>query len=156
MKKTMLIAALIGATLAPAAAQAQDQRRWDGDRDHREWRDDRRDDRRDARSDRRDWRDDRRDARSNQRADWQRWRDSHRNDYRRGHWRAPFRYRAFATGAVMPRSYWGSRYYVNNWRSYRLPHPGHRYYRYVRHYDDVLLIDTRSGRIIRVYHSFYW
>jgi len=26
----------------------------------------------------------------------------------------------------------------------------------VRHYDDVLLIDTRSGRVVRVYRDFFW
>jgi Ni/Co efflux regulator RcnB len=146
MKKSLLIGALIAATVAPAAAQAQ---RWDNDRDRREWRDDRRD----VRQDRRDWRQDRR---HDQREDWQRWRDSNRNDFRRGNWRAPFRYRSFATGAVMPRNYWGSRYYVNNWNAYRLPNPGGRHLRYVRHYDDVLLVDIRNGRVMRVFRNFYW
>jgi len=26
----------------------------------------------------------------------------------------------------------------------------------VRHYDDVLLIDTRRGIVLRVIHNFYW
>lgn len=148
MKKTLLIGALIAATLAPAVAQAQ-ERRWDNDRERREWREDRRE----WRDDRRDWRQDRRQDR---REDWQRWRDSNRNDFRRGNWRAPFRYRTFSAGAVMPRNYWGSRYYVNNWNAYRLPSPGPRHFRYVRHYDDVLLVDTRNGRVVRAYRNFYW
>ena len=28
--------------------------------------------------------------------------------------------------------------------------------RWVRHYDDVLLIDTRRGIVIRVLNNFYW
>jgi Ni/Co efflux regulator RcnB len=130
MKKILLTGALIAASLAPVAAQAQDHRGY-GDRDHRGWRGDHRD-------------------------DWQRWRDSHRDTYRRGNWRAPFRYRAFGIGMVVPRDYWATRYYLDDWGSYRLPAPGARFYRYVRHYDDVLLIDTRSGRVVRVYHNFYW
>jgi len=57
---------------------------------------------------------------------------------------------------VVPRTYWGSRYYVSNWSNYRLPQPARSYYRYVRHYDDLLLINTRNGRVIQVYRGFYW
>jgi Ni/Co efflux regulator RcnB len=154
MKKILLSTALIAATLAPVAAQAQDQRRAD---DRREWRQDQRDDRREwrqnDRNDRREWR---QNDRNDRREDWQRWRDSNRNDYRRGNWNAPFRYRSFNIGVTVPRSYWGSRYYVNNWSNYRLPRPAYGYYRYVRHYDDMLLINTRNGRVVRVYRNFYW
>ena len=150
MKKILLTTALIAATLAPVAAQAQNHSRADA---RREWRQDQRDDRREwrqhNRNDRREWRQDNRE-------DWQRWRDSNRNDYRRGNWNAPFRYRSFNIGVTVPRSYWGSRYYVNNWSNYRLPRPAYSYYRYVRHYDDMLLINTRNGRVVRVYRNFYW
>lgn len=129
MKNTFLTGALIAASLAPVAASAQDHR-WDN-RDHREWRQDRRE-------------------------GWQGWRDAHRDNYRRGNWRAPFAYRSFDIGMAVPRAYWAPEYYVNNWDYYRLPAPGYRWYRYVRHYDDVLLINTRSGRVVRVYHNFYW
>ena len=140
MKDKLIIGTLLAAVLAPAAAQAQD-RRWDNDRDRREWREDRR-----------EWREDRRDRREA----WERWRDSNRHAYRRGDWRAPFAYRGFNRGMTLPRGYWGSRYYVDNWGYYRLPRPQYRHFRYVRHYDDVLLIDIRSGRVIRVYRNFYW
>jgi Ni/Co efflux regulator RcnB len=154
MKKILLTTALIAATLAPVAAQAQDGRR---DQDRREARQDNREDRRewrqDNRNDRREWR---QDNRNDRREDWQRWRESNRNDYRRGNWNAPFRYRSFNTGVTVPRNYWGSRYYVNNWSNYRLPRPAYNYYRYIRHYDDLLLINTRNGRVVRVYRSFYW
>jgi Ni/Co efflux regulator RcnB len=155
MKKLLLTGALIAATLAPMAAQAQNGR-WDNDRDRREWREDRREWREDRREARQDRREARREWREDRREDWQRWRDANRHDYRRGNWHAPFRYRTFGIGTVVPRSYWAPRYYINNWSYYRLPHPGHRFYRYVRHYDDVLLIDTRNGRVVRVYRNFYW
>lgn len=162
MKKGLLTAALIAATLSPVAAEAQNY--GDRARDRQETRQDRRDDRQESRQDRRDdrreWRQDnradRREARQDNREDWQRWRDSHRNNYRRGNWRAPFRYRSFNVGVVAPRSYWGPRYYVDNWSHYRLPRPAYRNYRYVRHYDDLLLINVRNGRVIRVYRDFYW
>ena len=95
------------------------------------------------------WRETRRD-------DWRSWRETHRQDFRRGAWRAPFQYRRFETGVVVPRSYWGSRYYVNNWSAYRLPRPAYSHYRYVRHYDDLLLVNTRNGRVVQVYRDFYW
>lgn len=135
MKTILLTGALIAATLAPVAAQAQDHRR-----DH----------------DRREWRDNRHDSRHDRREGWQRWRDDNRQHYRRGNWRAPFAYRSFRNGAIMPRTYWAPRYYLGNWNSYRLPAPGSRHYRYVRHYDDVLLVDTRNGRVIRAYRNFFW
>jgi Ni/Co efflux regulator RcnB len=87
--------------------------------------------------------------------EWRGWRDSHPGDYRRGGWRAPFGYRNFGIGAIVPRGYWGSQYYVNDWYRFHLPRPGYGYYRYVRHYDDVLLINVRNGRVIRVYRGFY-
>lgn len=126
----------MAATLAPVAAQAQDHHR---DRNHREWREERRDDRRDWRQDRRH---DRRD-----------WRQDRRHDRR--DWRAPFAYRSFGVGAVVPRAYWGQNYYYNNWRGSRLAAPHRAYYRYVRHYGDLLLINTRNGRVISVYRNYF-
>ena len=52
-------------------------------------------------------------------------------------------------------SYWGSRYWISDpWR-YRLP-PAGRYQRWVRHYDDVLLIDSRRGIVLRVLNNYFW
>jgi hypothetical protein len=87
--------------------------------------------------------------------EWRGERDRHPGDYGRGNWRAPFAYRSFGIGATLPRDYWAPRYYMNDWARYRLPRPAYGFYRYVRHYDDVLLVDVRSGRVIRVYRSFY-
>ena len=39
------------------------------------------------------------------------------------------------------------------WR-YRLP-PARGYQRWVRHYDDVLLVDVRRGVVIQVIRGFY-
>jgi Ni/Co efflux regulator RcnB len=163
MKRALLTGALIAAMLSPVAAQAQNgnRERQETRQDNRQdRRDDRREARQDQRNDQREWRqdnrNDRREARQDHREDWQRWRESNRNDFRRGKWNAPFRYRSFSAGVVAPRSYWSSRYYVNNWSAYRLPRPAYSYYRYVRHYDDLLLINTRNGRIVRVFNNFYW
>lgn len=51
--------------------------------------------------------------------------------------------------------YYGPRYVVADpWR-YRLPPIG-GFQRWVRHYDDLLLVDTRRGTVLRVIPRFYW
>lgn len=143
--RKLILTALIAATAMPAVADAQS---WRGERrdDRREWRGDR-DRGRDG------WRDDR-----NRRwgdNDWRDWRGRNRGIYARGNWRAPFRYNAFRPGVRIAPSYWGSAYWINDpWR-YRLPPAGWGQ-RWVRHYDDVLLIDTRRGIVLRVINGFYW
>ena len=50
--------------------------------------------------------------------------------------------------------YYGSRYWIADPSRYRLPAAG-RYQRWVRHYGDVILVDTRRGYVIRVIRNFY-
>ncbi len=152
--RTLILTALVAATAMPVAAEAQS--RGDMRRDHREIRDDRRDmrqDRRDYREDRRDYRNDRNRRWGND--DWRGWRNSNRGIYARGDWRAPFRYQTFRPGVRIAPSYYGSRYWIADpWR-YRLPPVGYGQ-RWVRHYDDLLLVDVRRGFVIRVINNFYW
>lgn len=149
--RKLILTALIAATAMPVAAQAQS--RGEIRHDRREIREDRRDlqrDRRDLRQDRRDYREDR-----NHRWGDNDWRNRNRDIYARGTWRAPFRYYAFRPGVRIAPTYWGSAYWINDpWR-YRLPPAGWGQ-RWVRHYNDVLLIDTRRGIVLRVIHNFYW
>ena len=87
--------------------------------------------------------------------DWRGWRNSNRGVYARGNWRAPFRYNAFRVGVRIAPTYYGSRYWITDpWR-YRLPPAGYGQ-RWVRHYDDLLLVDTRRGIVLRVINNFYW
>jgi Ni/Co efflux regulator RcnB len=152
-----LAAAVIIPMAAPAAADAQN-------RDHRRDRYEQRDNR-DYRGDRRDNRDYRGDRRGPDRFDARRhnyrdndWRDNrsrNRHVYSRGNWRAPFRYQTFRPGLRIGASYYGSRYVINDpWR-YHLPRAGAGR-AWVRHYDDLILVDTRRGRVIRVINNFYW
>ena len=168
LSAAMAATALTGVTL-PITANAQD---WRQDR-----REERRDDRRDVREAGRDVREERRELREayregdrreirEERRDLNRaenrysreLRDYRRDNpriYSRGNWRGPDRYHRWDRGARVNRIYYAPRYYVNDpWR-YRLPAaPG--YARWVRNYDDVLLIDLRNGRVIDVYYSFFW
>ena len=145
-----LAAAVIIPMAAPVAAQAQH-------RQHRGDRDDHRD------RGRQDYRGDRRgpDRGFNERThrwgdnDWRDYRGRNRHVYARGNWRAPFRYQRFRPGLRIGASFYGSRYIISDpWR-YRLPQAGYGR-AWVRHYDDLLLIDTRRGTVIRVINNFYW
>ena len=168
MRKIMTIM-LMAAAAMPAMASAQSQRELQ--RDRQDVRQEQRQlqrarqngDRRDVREQRSDVRDARREYREdyNDRNhrwgnnDWQRYRTTNRNLYRRGNWRAPFRYRSFAVGGRITPAYFGSAYAIRDpWR-YRLPRaPG--YARWIRHYNDVILVDYRRGRVLRVLRNFYF
>lgn len=105
----------------------------------------------------------REDARETQRdrnetaRDWQDYRRTHRNVFTRPAYVAPrgYRYRPVSIGATLNRVFWGSNYRIGNYSAYRLPYPG-RNRMYVRYGNDVLLIDSRNGRVIRVYNRFFY
>ena len=148
----LLIAAAItatvtAATLTPVAASAQR---------HDTSRAELRRDRQDIREERREYRDARRAYREDRR-DYRQERSHGRPHYAPHHgprFAAPFRYRSFNVGATIGSAYWGPRYRISPQRSWGLP-PAARQFTYVRHYDDLLLINVRTGRVARVYRNFY-
>lgn len=160
--KKLIGLSLLAAVLAPASASAATSR---GDlrrdrQDVREERGELRDaqrygDRRDVREERSEYRD----ARREYRDDVQDWRqDRHRGQnrgYRRGHWNAPFGYSAFNPGHRVQPRYYGQRTYIANPGRYGL-NGAYGAQRWVRHYDDALLIDIRTGTVRRVIRGFYW
>lgn len=166
MRKLMTLG-LIAAALVPAAASAQSRGEIRGD--VRDLRQEQREldrayrsgnpyriqeERRDVREARQELREDVRDRRWG-RDDWRGWRRDHRDIYARGRWDAPFRYQAFRPGVRIAPAYWGARYYIADpWR-YHLP-PARPWQRWVRHYDDVLLIDTRRGVVVDSYRGFFF
>ena len=156
--RKLITLSLLAASLVPAAGMAQTSR---GElaRDRQEVREDRRDlnrayrygDRRDVRDARRDYRD----SRQEYREDWRDYRRSHASVYHRGNWHAPFRYQRFVVGHRIRPYYYGPRYVIANPGYYRLP-PAFGATRWVRHYDDALLIDIRTGIVRDVIRGFYW
>lgn len=158
MRKTLLTA-LIMATTLPAMAPAAMAQTHELRRDRQDIREERRDvrqaqaygDRRDVREERRDLRD----ARQEYREDWRDYRRNHRDVYRRGTWKAPFAYQRFNQGVRLRPVYYGSRYYIADPYRYRLP-AARGAYRWVRHYDDALLVNVRTGQVAQVYHGFFW
>lgn len=152
-----------------------DRREWRQDRrndrverrdDRRDWRQDRRYDRVERRADRRDWRNDRRydrrdwsrEWRNDRRYDWQRYRYSNRDVFRGGRYWAPYRghnYSRFSVGLLLEPLFYSDRYWINDPWYYRLP-PAYEGTRWVRYYDDVLLVDLYSGEVLDVIHDFFW
>lgn len=137
-------------------------RQWNRDRDDRHdgYRDDRRfDDRRfdvGRRDDRRDWN---RGWRQDRRYDWSGYRSANRNAYRLPRYYAPYGssygYRRFGIGVTLSGGLFGQNYWIDDPYDYRLP-PAYGPYRWVRYYDDALLVDVRTGTIVdTVYDIFY-
>jgi Ni/Co efflux regulator RcnB len=97
--------------------------------------------------------------RQDRRYDWRGYRDTNRNQFHIGRYVAPrgwgYGYRRYSIGAVLPSLLWGSSFWLDDPYDYRLP-PAYAPYRWVRYYDDVLLIDTRTGRVVDSIPGFFW
>lgn len=166
--RKFIFTAVMAATLMPVAASAQSNAEVRRDRqdlrgEQRDLRDARRtgdrrhirDQREDVRDARQELREDVRDRnRAYGRDDWRGWRDRNPGFYNRGGWNAPFRYNAFRTGVRISSGYYGSRYVIADpWRLHlRRPAYGQQW---IRHYTDVILVDTRRGVVIDVIRGFY-
>lgn len=154
MRKTILSALILAAALPTMASAQTGELRRDRQDIREEQRDLRQAYRHGDRDDIRDAHRDLREARQEYREDWRDYRRDNRAVYARGDWRAPFRYQRFSEGARIRPGYYGSRYFIDAGR-YRLP-PAYGPTRWVRHYDDVLLVNVRTGRVVRVIHGFFW
>lgn len=159
MRTMLLAAAAAAAVLVPAAASAQSAR--EVHHDQREVRHDQRQVRHDvrrghyqeAREDRRELREDRRERNS----DWRQYRRDHRNLYHRRAYVGPrgWRHQRVTVGYRFAPAYYAPNYWVNDWATYRLPRPG-RHEHWVRYGNDVMLVNTRTGRVVAVYDGFFW
>lgn len=135
----------------------------------RDWRDDRRDDRQDWRGDRRDGRYDDRSRWANQRRwdngwrndrryDWRSYRNHNGDVYRAGRYYAPrgyYGYRSFSSGFYADSILYSQNYWIDDPYSYRLP-PAYGSMRWIRYYDDALLVDMRDGYVVDVIRNFFW
>jgi hypothetical protein len=96
--------------------------------------------------------------RNDKRYNWRSYREQNRNDYRPGRYYAPYRDRSYSRisiGFSLGSGFYGSRYWINDPWQYRLP-AAYGSYRWVRYYDDVLLVDVRNGRVADVIRDFFW
>ena len=61
----------------------------------------------------------------------------------------------FGIGVVIGAPFYDQRYWIADPWAYRLP-PAAGPYRWVRYYDDVLLVDMYSGEVVDVIYDFFW
>jgi hypothetical protein len=120
-------------------------RNWSRDRDHN-WSGDRDRYRRWSSN----WRDD-------HRYDWRSYRNRYSSLYRLGRYYDPYgySYRRFSIGFSLGSGYYGSNYWLNDPWQYRLP-PAYGPYRWVRYYDDALLVNIYDGQVVDVIYNFFW
>ena len=97
--------------------------------------------------------------RSDGRYDWNRYRASNRNAFRLPRYYAPGGwnggYRRFQIGVGLQASLWSRNYWIDDPYSYRLPE-AYGPYRWVRYYDDALLVDVRTGVVVDTAYGIFW
>ena len=95
--------------------------------------------------------------RHNSRYDWQNWRSRNRSIFHLGFYSDPFGwgYQPYSIGWRLWPSYYRSSYWLSDPWQYRLPYapPGTRW---IRYYDDAILVDTWTGEVVDVLHNFFW
>jgi len=95
--------------------------------------------------------------RNDNRYDWQNWRRHHRSHFRLGIYYDPFGwgYRPYQIGWRLWPDYYRSSFWINDPWQYRLPYapPGTRW---VRYYNDAVLVDTWDGEVVDVIYNFFW
>ncbi|MHA6721308.1 RcnB family protein [Sphingomonas sp. RS6] len=138
--------------------RAQDWNRsrdWRPNRDWNRGRDWNRDDHR-WRGDRGRWR---HDWRNDRRYDWRGYRGAHRSAYRLPRYYPPhgwnYGYRRFSIGFRLNSFLFAPRYWISDPYAYRLPDVWGPY-RWVRYYDDALLVDVDTGEVVDVIHGIFW
>lgn len=96
--------------------------------------------------------------RNDNRYDWYRYRAANRSIFSLGRYYAPYRdyrYSRVSIGFRLGSLFYSNRYWISDpWR-YRLPDV-YGPYRWVRYYDDALLVDVYSGQVVDVIYDFFW
>ena len=98
------------------------------------------------------------DWRRDNRYNWSGYRTQHRDLYRAGQYYSPYSkygYSRLSIGFYLNSGFYGQNYRINDPWQYRLP-AVYGPYRWVRYYDDVLLVDIYSGEVVDVIHDFFW
>ena len=96
--------------------------------------------------------------RDNRRYDWYSYRRTEPSAFRVGIYYAPYRnysYRRLSIGFFLDSLFYANRYWIDDPWQYRLPDV-YGPYRWVRYYDDALLVNTSSGEVVDVIYSFFW
>ena len=95
--------------------------------------------------------------RSDHRYDWRNHRHRHRSLFHLGFYYDPFGwgYQRYSIGSRLWPNFYRSSYWLNDPWQYRLPYapPG---YRWIRYYDDAVLVDMWDGQVVDVIYNFFW
>ena len=97
------------------------------------------------------------DWRHDHKYDWHKHRHHHRSLFHLGFYFDPFgwNYHRWGIGWRLWPSYYSSNYWLNDPYQYRLPYAPWPY-RWVRYYNDALLVDTYTGEVVDVIYDFFW
>lgn len=90
--------------------------------------------------------------------DWNRYRNERRSVFRLPRYYAPYGwdrgYRRFGVGIAIAPMLYTPRYWIYDPYAYRLP-DAEEPYRWVRYYDDALLVDIEDGTVVDVIHGIF-
>jgi hypothetical protein len=97
------------------------------------------------------------DWRRDHRYDWRSYRNRYQSLFRLGRYYDPYgwNYRHFSIGFNLWPSYYGSSFWLNDPWQYRLPQ-AYGPYRWVRYYDDALLVNIYTGQVVDVVYNVFW
>jgi hypothetical protein len=108
------------------------------------------------------WRDQQRwsnNWRRDSRYDWSGYRRVNRDYYRLPAYRPQsgwsYGYNRFSIGLFLGGPLYSNSYWIDDPYSYRLP-PAYGTLRWVRYYNDALLVDIRDGYVVDVINDFFW
>jgi hypothetical protein len=97
--------------------------------------------------------------RNDRRYDWRGYRNTNRGLYRLPRYYAPsgwgYGYRRFTIGYTLSSLLFSSQYWINDPFYYRLPEV-YGPYRWVRYYNDALLVDIETGEVVDTIYDIFW
>ena len=95
--------------------------------------------------------------RHNHKYDWNHWRKIHRTLFHLAFYIDPFgwNYQRYDIGWRLWPRFYGSRYWIMNPWEYRLPPPPPGC-RWIRYYNDAILVDMWNGEVVDVIYDFFW
>ena len=97
--------------------------------------------------------------RNDRRYDWRGYRGYNRGVFRLPRYYAPYGwrygYRRYSIGVRIGAPLFTQNYWIADPWYYRLP-PAYGGYRWVRYYNDALLVDVRTGYVVDVIHDIFW
>jgi hypothetical protein len=99
------------------------------------------------------------DWRRDGRYDWNRYRSYNRSAFRLPRYYAPggwgYGYRRFSIGARIAAPLFARNYWISDPWAYRLP-AAYGPYRWVRYYNDAVLVDLRTGSVVDSIYGIFW